>query len=231
MDRKIYGIFVAGGSGTRMHSVLPKQFMPLAGETILQKTIERFAEVIPQMKMILVLPREHFSTWKDICAGSSFIYPHTLVAGGITRFHSVKAALEKVPDGAIAFVHDGVRPFVSAGLIQSMLQTMQSGKSRALIPALRMVDTLRSTEPGVPDPDRTKIVAVQTPQFFLSEDIRRAYHTLAYDISFTDDASVVSRLGIRVDLVEGERQNIKITTPEDLILGQALLSLAEKSGN
>ena len=223
MRRKIYGIFVAGGSGTRMGGDTPKQFLLLDGRPILQYTIERFLEAEPDMKVITVLPKAHFQTWKDLCAVHSFHCPQILVAGGLTRFHSVQNALRKVPEGAIVSIHDGVRPLVSVDLVRRMLDRMQRGECRALLPVLPVVDTLRSVEPGVPDPDRSKVVAVQTPQMFRSEDIKAAY-TLAYDLSFTDDASVAARKEIPLAFETGERYNLKITTPEDLTLAEVLCS-------
>ena len=222
MRRNIYGIFVAGGSGTRMGGDLPKQFLPLDGRPILQCTIERFLEAEPDLKVITVLPRTHFQTWKSLCTTHSFHCPQTLVAGGLTRFHSVQNALKKVPDGAIVAIHDGVRPLLSAELVRRMLDRMQDG-CRALLPVVPVVDTLRSRIPGLPDPDRTKVVAVQTPQIFRSEDIKAAY-TQAYELSFTDDASVADRYGIPLAFEEGERFNLKITTPEDLVLAEAILT-------
>ncbi len=223
MRRKIYGIFVAGGSGTRMGGEVPKQFLMLDGRPILQRTIEGFLEAEPDLKVITVLPRVHFQTWKDLCATYSFHCPQTLVAGGLTRFHSVQNALRKVPDGAIVAIHDGVRPLVSPALVRRMLDRMEEEGCRALLPVVPVVDTLRSTDPATPDPDRSKIVAVQTPQIFRSEDIKAAY-TQAYDLSFTDDASVAARKEIPLTLEQGERFNLKITTPEDLVLAEAILT-------
>lgn len=224
MHRKIYGIFVAGGSGTRMGGEVPKQFLLLDGRPILQRTIERFLEAEPELKVITVLPRAHFQTWKDLCAVHSFHCPQTLVAGGLTRFHSVQNALRKVPDGAVVSIHDGVRPLISAALVRRMLDRMASDEDcPALLPVVPVVDTLRSTDPGVPDPDRSKTVAVQTPQIFRSEAIKAAYRQ-AYDLSFTDDASVAARNGIPLAFEQGERFNLKITTPEDLVLAEAILT-------
>ena len=222
MRRKIYGIFVAGGSGTRMGGEVPKQFLPLDGKPILQWTIERFLEAEPEMKIITVLPHTHFQTWKNLCATHSFDCPQTLVAGGLTRFHSVQNALRKVPDGVVVSIHDGVRPLATPALIRRMLDRMQAGE-RALLPVVKVVDTLRSTDPGLPAPDRSRTVAVQTPQMFLSEDIKAAY-AQAYDLSFTDDASVAERAGIPLAFEEGERFNLKITMPEDLVLAEAVLT-------
>ena len=224
MQRKIYGIFVAGGSGTRMGGELPKQFLLLGGRPILQRSIECFLEAEPDIKILTVLPRAHFQTWKNLCAAYAFDCPQTLVAGGLTRFHSVRNALAKVPDGAIVSIHDGVRPLISPALVRRMLDRMQAEDCRALLPVIPVVDTLRSTDPDTPDPDRSRTVAVQTPQIFRSEDIKAAY-TRAYDLSFTDDASVAALNGIPLTFVQGERYNLKITTPEDLVLAEAILGL------
>lgn len=205
-----------------MGSQTPKQFLELGGKPVLQRTIERFLEAVPDMKIITVLPKEHFGTWKELCVRYALDCPQTLVEGGFTRFHSVKNALAKVPDGSIVFIHDGVRPFVSAALIREMASMMQHGQ-RALVPAIPIVDTLKSKNQEEPDPDRSRLVAVQTPQVFLSEDIKAAY-VQGYDTAFTDDASVAKRKKIPLTFVDGERFNIKITTPEDMELAEWLLS-------
>lgn len=213
MQRKIYTIFVAGGSGTRMGAGKPKQFLELGGLPILQRTIEKFIEAVPDLTVITVLPRDHFETWRQLCADNSFLHPQILVEGGMTRFHSVKNALSRVPDGAIVAIHDGVRPLLSVGMIRRMFASMED--HRAVIPTLPMVDSLKFTDGTLPEPDRSKIVAVQTPQIFLSEEIKDAYNQ-AYSLEFTDDASVAARKEIPLTFVDGERKNIKITTPEDL---------------
>ena len=148
MRRKIYGIFVAGGSGTRMGGEVPKQFLTLDGRPILQRTIECFLEAEPDLKVLTVLPRAHFQTWKDLCAVHSFHCPQTLVAGGLTRFHSVQNALRKVPDGAIVAIHDGVRPLISPALVRRMLDRMEQDGCRALLPVVPVVDTPRHARPG-----------------------------------------------------------------------------------
>ena len=221
MDRKIYGIFVAGGKGVRMGSDTPKQFLELRGIPVLQRTVERFVEAVPSMDVICVLPSEHIPLWNNLCTLHNFECPQRIVKGGITRFHSVRNALKQVPDGALVMIHDGVRPLCSRELIARMLKAMET--ERAAVPATPVTDTLRSLDPDVPSPDRSRLVSVQTPQCFMSEDIRKAY-SLPYDPSFTDDASVISRMGIPVTLVEGDRYNIKITTPEDLAVAEALTS-------
>ncbi len=224
MERKIYGIFVAAGSGTRMGGNTPKQFMSFEGKPVLQRTIETFAEALPEMKVITVLSREHFVTWKELCVKHSISCPQMLVEGGLTRFLSVRQALKKVPDGAIVFIHDGVRPFTSIDMISGMAQKMD--ECEALIPAIPVTDTLRSTDPDIPDPDREKTVAVQTPQFFHSEVIKKAYEK-PYQVSFTDDASVVAADGVKVNIFPGDKFNIKLTTPEDIVIGKAILTMRQ----
>jgi len=222
MNKKIYGIFVAGGSGVRMGSSTPKQFLEIGSRPILQLTIEKFIKAFPQINVITVLPKQFFDFWKESCIKHSLDYPQTLVEGGLTRFHSVKNALSKVPDGAIVFIHDGVRPLVSVEFLCSLLEQMED--NRALVPSLPVTDTLKSKNQTLPDPDRSAILAVQTPQVFLSEDIKQAYN-LAYNTLFTDDASVAKAAKIPLNFVEGERFNIKITTPEDLMLAKLLMGV------
>lgn len=220
MERKTYIIVVAGGNGSRMGSATPKQFLEIGGVPILQRTLERLAEAAPGARAITVLPKAWFQTWKDLCIKHSFNMPQILVEGGLTRFHSVQNALRKVPDGAIAAIHDGVRPFVSAGLVREMLSRME--KERAVIPVVPVTDTLKNADPLGPDPDRSRILAAQTPQVFRSEDIKAAYGQ-AFSTSFTDDASVAKAYGIPLSYIGGERRNIKITAPEDLELAELFL--------
>ena len=223
MSRPVYAVFVAGGSGTRMGGDLPKQFLDLGGIPILQRSIERFLEAAPESRVIVVLPERHLEKWQELCVRHAASFPQTIVRGGMTRFHSVKAALEKVPDGAVVSIHDGVRPLFTPGLVRAMLDRMQQpGGPKALIPVVPVTDTLRSTDPSLPAPDRSRLVAVQTPQIFLSEILKRAYEQ-PYDTSFTDDASVAERAGTPIELHPGEKYNLKITTPDDLSLARLLL--------
>ncbi|MBO7401825.1 MAG: 2-C-methyl-D-erythritol 4-phosphate cytidylyltransferase, partial [Lachnospiraceae bacterium] len=144
----------------------------------------------------------------ELCLQHAVSFTQTIVHGGLTRFHSVRNALEKVPDGAIVSIHDGVRPLFTPGLVRAMLDRMQqSGGPQALIPAVPVTDTLRSTDPSLPAPDRSRLVAVQTPQMFLSEILKRAYEQ-PYDTAFTDDASVAERAGTRIELFPGEKYNL-----------------------
>lgn len=228
-------IAMAAGSGTRMGSATPKQFLDLGGKPVLRRTIETFVSTIPDIKVITVLPKEHISFWKEYCLSSEFTCPQLLVSGGITRFHSVRNALERVPDGAIVAIHDGVRPLVSTGLIREMFSKMEGGRIHALIPVVPSVDTLKVLDTVQSDLgekilkdsgegiDRSRVFGAQTPQMFLSEDIKDAY-SQAFDTSFTDDASVVSKKGIPLSFCAGERYNFKLTSPEDLSLARMITS-------
>lgn len=233
--RPLYLIAVAGGSGTRMGSETPKQFLLLEDRPILLRTLERFVEAVPDVHIVTVLPKDHIDAWKDICIRYSFFHPQRLVAGGITRFHSVRNALSEVPSGALVAVHDGVRPLVSVRLIRRMIARMD--QCRALIPVLPVTDTLKlleRTPDGVlqtksgPSPDRSFLYGAQTPQLFRSEDIIKAYDQ-PFDTSFTDDASVVSRIGVPLSWTEGEPFNLKITRPEDLVFAEAVLTSRDET--
>ncbi|MBO4756956.1 MAG: 2-C-methyl-D-erythritol 4-phosphate cytidylyltransferase [Bacteroidales bacterium] len=226
---------MAAGHGARMGSALPKQFIELGGKPILQRTIECFVRAVPDLKVVTVLPKEYMQGWKDLCTRNNFYYPQILVEGGITRFHSVRNALKKVPDGAVVAIQDGVRPLLTPELAARMFERMDS--CRALIPVLPSIDTLKAlrrvrnaageeTLETIPDVslDRETVFRAQTPQMFLSEDIKAAYDQ-AFDTSFTDDASVAQRKNIPLSYIEGERYNIKITTQDDLDFAKAILSL------
>ena len=207
-----------------MGAGIPKQFLLLDGKPILQRTIERFADAFDDAKFLVVLPEEHIDTWKGLCERYSLGCPHTIVRGGISRYQSVRNALEKVPDGALVMIHDGVRPFASDDLLKRMVASMDETLCRTLVPVLPMTDTLRSTEQDSQVIDRSKILRVQTPQVFFSEDIKAAYRG-PFDMSFTDDASVAERFGVKIKTIPGESFNIKITTPEDMVFAKAILTL------
>lgn len=220
-----------------MGSKTPKQFLSLGGEPVLRRTIEAFVSAEPDLKLVVVLPKDHFETWKEYCLASNFERPCLLAAGGITRFHSVRNALEKVPDGAIVAIHDGVRPFVSIKLITNMFAAMEDGIRKALIPVVPSYDTLRIVDKakspdGLGDVligstteniDRSRVYCVQTPQMFLSEEIKAAY-SQAYDTAFTDDASVAQKKGTPLTFCEGERWNFKITSPDDFRMAEMIIS-------
>ena len=181
MSRKRYLVVTAGGSGTRMGAALPKQFLELDGKAILQRTIERFVEACPDIHVVTVLPAEHIAWWRKYCQERGFNCPQRLVKGGFTRFHSVKNALAWVPDGAVVAVHDGVRPLVSVRLLREMFGAMDA--VRALIPVTPCTDTLKVLEKEADGTlrtvdetvDRQRIFGAQTPQLFLSEDLKSAY--------------------------------------------------------
>lgn len=234
MARKVFFIVVAGGSGTRMGSEIPKQFLTLDGRAILHMSIQALLEAAPEAGVVTVLPAGHIPYWKDYCLEHNFLAPQVLVPGGLTRYHSVKAALAKVPEGAIAAIHDGVRPLVPPSLVREMLDAVETLSARALVPCLPATDTLKvlqkgegpflEPKAGAGQPLRQEMFAVQTPQVFLSEDIKAAYEG-AYDTSFTDDSSVAMAAGIPVSFCRGEKNNLKITTPEDLSLAAALINI------
>lgn len=228
MGRRKYVIIMAAGSGTRMGAEVPKQFIELGGKAILQRTIEVFLEACPGISVVTVLPEDHMEYWRNYCLERNFICPQILVKGGITRFHSVRNALEKVPEGALVAVHDGVRPLVSAALVRDMFEKAEN--VNGLIPVVPCVDTMRVLRksgdmlepmPGA-SADRSVLYGVQTPQIFQSEILKSAY-AQAYDTSFTDDASVVEKYGKNLSFVIGERFNIKLTTPDDLKIARALI--------
>lgn len=229
MERKKYLIVSAGGSGTRMGSALPKQFLELDAVPILRRTIEVFLRAIPDIQVITVLPEAHIGYWRQYCLRDNFVCPQRLVKGGFTRFHSVKNALKYVPDQAIVAVHDGVRPLITVEKIRELFAAAE--QNHAVIPVLPVTDTLKVLEKQEgrlvstgEQMDRSRIWGAQTPQVFQSEQLKAAY-TLQFDTLFTDDASVAERFGIPLCFLEGERFNLKITTPEDLLLARAILGM------
>ena len=219
---------MAAGSGTRMGADMPKQFIELCGKAVLQRTIEVFRDACPDIKVVTVLPEAHMDYWKSYCLKHSFTCPQILVKGGITRFHSVRNALERVPDGVLVAVHDGVRPLISQSLVKEMFEKAEN--VNGLIPVVPCVDTMRILQKNgeVLEPvpgavaDRSILYGVQTPQVFQSEILKEAYGQ-AYDTAFTDDASVVEKYGKNLSFVIGERFNIKLTTQDDLKIARALI--------
>lgn len=232
MSREKYVVIMAAGSGSRMGAELPKQFLELDGKAILHKTIELFRDAVPGVRVITVLPEAYIDYWKDYCIRRNFTCPQVLVKGGITRFHSVKNALERVPDGALVAVHDGVRPLVTEKFLREIFAAAED--VNGLIPVLPCIDTMKVLKPenevlksvsGV-EADRSVLYGAQTPQIFRSELLKQAYQQ-PFSPAFTDDASVMEKNGKSLSYVIGERLNIKITTQEDLILARAVYSLRE----
>lgn len=217
---KKYIIIVAGGSGSRMGSATPKQFLELQGLPILMHTLNNFHQAISDGELILALPEKEQHNWQSLCEKHQFNVPHQVVNGGKSRFHSVQKALQKVKQKSIVAIHDGVRPLVSKSLITDCLQATE--KQGAVIPVLPIQDSIRQLKGSTSViANRSQFVLVQTPQCFLSEIILKAYEQ-EFQNSFTDDASVVERMGFSIHLIEGDKKNIKITTPVDLKLAEAL---------
>lgn len=218
-----YIIIVAGGKGLRMGGDLPKQFMPLNGRPVLMHTIERFNNYNPEIGIILVLPHSQQEYWRQLCETHHFDIKHTVVDGGETRFHSSKNGIEAVPDNAtgVIGIHDGVRPFVSTETIARCFEAARL--YGAALPVLPVTDTLRRvTDDGGYNVQRNDYRTVQTPQTFDAQLLKKAFQQ-PYSDAFTDDASVVEAMGSKVTMVDGNRENIKLTTPFDLIVAEAIL--------
>lgn len=226
---KKYAIIVAGGKGLRMGGEIPKQFIPVQGRPVLMRTLDAFHAYDESVELIVVLPVAQQDYWKELCREYDFRIPYRLADGGETRFHSVANGLAEVPDGetdALVAVHDGVRPFVSREVIAACYES--AFRERAAIPVAEVVETLRclksnETEGDSVTVDRAQYRLVQTPQTFRADVLKAAYRQ-EYRPFFTDDASVVEAMGVPVSLVPGNRENIKITTPFDLKIAEALLS-------
>lgn len=222
-----YIIIVAGGKGLRMGTDIPKQFLPIGGKPVLMRTLERFREYSADLQIILVLPQAQQDYWQQLCKEYDFKVEYQLTDGGETRFHSVQHGLALIPDDAegVVGVHDGVRPFPSVEVIRNCYETAREKK--AVIPVIPIVETVRHLI-GESNIQRTITVPrgdyrlVQTPQTF-DIQLLKAANRQPYNDGFTDDASVVEAFGIDVTLVEGNRENIKITTPYDLKIAEVLI--------
>ena len=213
-------IIVAGGKGLRMGGDIPKQFLPVCGKPVLMRTLEAFHVYDASIHLILVLPVSQQVYWKQLCEEYQFNLAHEIADGGETRFHSVKNGLALIKEDGLVGVHDGVRPFVSQEVIARCYDEALSLK--AVIPVVGVVETVRHlTDEGSETVPRDQYKLVQTPQVFDVALLRRAYEQTYTDM-FTDDASVVEALGEKVYLVEGNRENIKLTTPFDLKLAELL---------
>ena len=214
---KAYAIIVAGGKGLRMGGDVPKQFLPINGKPILMHTIEAFRKALDGIEIILVLPADQHEYWQKLCQDYNFCSPELIAKGGETRFHSVKNGLAFLPDDedAVVGIHDGVRPFISKETIQRCYAAAAGG--RAVVPVVPVVETIRQILPdgkSITRP-RNEYRLVQTPQTFPLVMLKKAYEQ-SYSETFTDDASVVEAMGEEILMVEGNRENIKITTPSDL---------------
>ena len=230
-----YAIIVAGGKGLRMGSDIPKQFLPIGGKPVLMRTLESFREYDTDLQIILVLPEAQQDYWHQLCEEYHFDVAYTLANGGQTRFHSVQNGLALVPDDAegVVGVHDGVRPFPSIEVITRCYETAR--QTKAVIPVIPVVETVRQILPSnqsnpnaVSNPSsitvpRDQYRLVQTPQTF-DIQLLKAANRQPYNDGFTDDASVVESYGHPITLVEGNRENIKITTPYDITVAEAIIN-------
>lgn len=223
-----YVIIVAGGKGLRMGGNVPKQFQLLAGRPVLMHTLNRFREYSDKLQIILVLPHDQQDYWHELCQQYHFTVEHTIADGGETRFHSVKNGLALIPDDAegVVGVHDGVRPLVTPELLNRCFTTAVS--AQAVVPGMPVADSLRHKQRGAVS--REGIYRVQTPQTFSIHLLKEAYR-LPYRNEFTDDASVAEAAGHRVTIVDGTPENIKLTTPFDLALAEALLATTPQALN
>ncbi|MBP3845864.1 MAG: 2-C-methyl-D-erythritol 4-phosphate cytidylyltransferase [Prevotella sp.] len=215
-----YIIIVAGGKGLRMGGEIPKQFLPIGGKPILMRTLERFRAYSETLEIILVLPKDQQDYWLQLCKDYHFQMNYRMTDGGETRFHSVQHGLALIPDDAegVVGVHDGVRPFPSLEVISNCYETARTKK--AVIPVIPVVETLRHITEGTKP--RGDYRLVQTPQTF-DIQLLKAANRQPYNDGFTDDASVVETFGFDITLVDGNRENIKITTPYDLKIAEVLI--------
>jgi 2-C-methyl-D-erythritol 4-phosphate cytidylyltransferase len=214
---KKYAIIVAGGSGSRMNSDIPKQFIEVGGFPILMHTLKRFKEADAEIELILVLPESQFKFWNMLCEKYSTV-PHQLVKGGKTRFQSGLNGLQVIGNEGIVAIHDGVRPFVSVDIInESFKIAAEKGTAVVSVPSK---DSVRVNGQAI---DRSTVRLIQTPQTFQIALIKKAFETEELS-TFTDDASVAEHAGFTINLIEGNYENIKITTPEDLLWAEVILS-------
>ena len=210
-------LIVAGGKGERMNTDIPKQFLLLNGTPILIHTLKQFSHF---EEIVLVLPYSQFEYWRELCSTYNFTQKHVLVAGGTSRFYSVKNGLEKIDENSVIAIHDGVRPLISTKLIDSLITETKSGIG--IIPIVPVKDSIRKLEgENSTHIDRSNLYKVQTPQCFLSTDIKEAY-TQDFSVNFTDDASVFEANGGKINTLLGEEKNLKITTQEDLNIAEIL---------
>lgn len=218
---KYYALIVAGGTGSRMNSDIPKQFLPLLSKPVLMHTIQAFYQSDLKPEIIVALNRNYFNYWEELCDTHQFSIPHQLVEGGDERFHSVKNGIESLAENSIVAVHDALRPLISNELItRAFLEAQEKGTAVA---AVTSRDSIRQQQgEKTVALERKTIFIVQTPQVFSYETLKNAYGQ-AYDSSFTDDASVVEKTGVIINLIPGEFSNLKITYPEDLKIAELLL--------
>ena len=218
---KYFAIIVGGGSGSRMLSEVPKQFMLLRGRPVLMHTIEAFNKSDYNPEIIVVLNVDFHQYWENLCLLHNFSIPHKLVKGGTQRFDSVKNGIKAIKTKAIVAIHDAVRPLLSKQLIDRTFE--EAERSGNAVAAIKSRDSVRQNTGTHTIPlDREEIYLIQTPQTFSSEILKKAY-TQEYRNEFTDDASVAEKIGIKINLIDGETRNFKITFPEDIRLAEIYL--------
>jgi 2-C-methyl-D-erythritol 4-phosphate cytidylyltransferase len=221
MNQQEYALIVAGGKGTRIKSSTPKQYLELLGLPILMHTLNAFYRYSEKIKVILVLPEDDFATWDDLCQKHQYSKPYKLQKGGETRFQSVKNGLAFIDGDGLVAIHDGVRPLISEDIIGASFRLAAVHKSA--VAAVRLKDSIRMTDQdSTKAMDRSSFRLIQTPQTFEVSMIRKAYE-IREESNLTDDASVAEKAGIKISLFEGSYENLKITTPEDLVIAEALL--------
>ncbi len=224
---KKYVIIVAGGNGTRMQSPIPKQFLDLCRKPVLIHTIAAFKKALSYIDIIVVLPEAHINLWKALCKKDNFNVPHKICVGGETRFQSVKNGLALIDEDGVVGVHDAVRPLISPKVIIRCFK--EAEKYGCAVPVVPIKESIRIIEKNLSHTrNRNKYRSVQTPQCFRTDIIKKAYNC-NYNEMFTDDASVVEKSGYKLRLVEGSDENIKITTPLDFIIAEAILNHQSKS--
>lgn len=220
-----YALIVAGGKGTRMKTKLPKQFLELNGLPVLMHTINAFYRYRQNITIILVLPEDDFSLWKDLCVKHNYHQNIILVKGGDSRFQSVRNGLHEIKEEGLVAIHDGVRPLVSEDIIGASYRL--AAVHNSAVAAVRLKESIRMTDQdNTKAMDRSRFRLIQTPQTFKVSLIKKAYE-IKEDASLTDDASVAEKAGEIISLFEGSYENIKITTPEDLIVAKALMETRE----
>jgi 2-C-methyl-D-erythritol 4-phosphate cytidylyltransferase len=222
---KKYAIIVAGGAGTRMGTDIPKQFLEIKGKPVLMHSMNRFFVFDENIKLIIVLPEHQIEYWNKLCVAHDYKVPHQIVIGGSERFYSVKNGLVLVPENALVAIHDAVRPLVSTNTIKTAFEA--AAEKGSGIPAIALNDSIRQFE-GENNfaVNRNNFKIIQTPQCFLSASILEAFKQ-EYKAEFTDDATVLESNGTMIYLTQGNVENIKITTPRDLVLAEALMEFVK----